>query len=111
MAEPDDYDDAMIDELMMNGGGEFGEPSAAELEMEFEMEFFGGNAQKAAPNNKPAAGAAEDGIDEFDEEAEQAFHASPNREEVDHLDDPLDADADADARAAEAALNARWHVR
>ena len=38
MAEPDDYDDAMIDELMMNGGGEFGEPSAAELEMEFEME-------------------------------------------------------------------------
>ena len=47
-----------------------GAPTAEEEEMEFEMEFFGGNAQKAAPNNKPAAGAAEDGIDEFDEEAE-----------------------------------------
>ncbi len=40
MAEPpdDDYDDAMLDELMMGGGDDYAEPSTAELEMEFELE-------------------------------------------------------------------------
>ena len=54
MAEPGDYDDAAIDELMMNGGGgDFGEPSSAELEMEFEMEQEREREMMGGPTGEP----------------------------------------------------------
>ena len=56
MAEPDDYDDAAIDELMMNGGGDFGEPSSAELEMEFEMEQEREREMMGGPTGEPPTG-------------------------------------------------------
>ena len=55
MAEPpDDYDDAALDEMMMNGG-DYAEPTSAELEMEFEMEREQemGAPTGAPPTSKP----------------------------------------------------------
>ena len=92
MAEPDDYDDAAIDELMMNGGGDFGEPSSAELEMEFEMEqerereMMGGPTGEPPtgpppaapqPSAEPEPGLGDVGMEEEEEEEEEGERTLP----------------------------------